>query len=205
MKDMRDITDDYGPGDSFPYNHRFPFYEQYAVFAKETALSIGLACMMVYIITVIMFADFVTSTLVLLMVGMVDINILGMLYFWDTTLNAITIANIVISIGIAVDYNSHIAHAFKSSTGTRNERVIKALDTLGVSVLHGAASTFLAIVVLAASQSYIFRVFFKSFFGIVVFGFSHGLILLPVILSWVGVASNVTEEDSDKQGDATPS
>jgi predicted RND superfamily exporter protein len=160
--------------------------------------------MMVYIIAVIMFADFVTSGLVLLMVTMVDINILGMLYFWDTTLNAITIAIIVMSIGIAVDYNAHIAHAFKNSTGTRNERVIKALDTLGVSVLHGAASTFLAIAVLAASQSYVFRVFFKAFFGIVVFGFSHGLILLPVILSWVGVASNKTDDDLDKQDDASP-
>jgi hypothetical protein len=27
MKDMRDITDDYGPGDSFPYNGFFGFYE----------------------------------------------------------------------------------------------------------------------------------------------------------------------------------
>jgi hypothetical protein len=38
------ITDDYGPGDSFPYNQKFPFYEQYAVFVAETALSLGLAC-----------------------------------------------------------------------------------------------------------------------------------------------------------------
>jgi hypothetical protein len=33
MKDLRSITDDYGPGDSFPYNSWFGFYEQYAVFA----------------------------------------------------------------------------------------------------------------------------------------------------------------------------
>ncbi len=151
MIDTRDITDDYGPGDTFPYNGFYLFYEQYAVFGRETALSVGLACMMVYIITVIMFADFITSAIVLLMVGMIDINILGMLYFLGLTLNAVTIAMIVISVGIAVDYNAHIAHAFKNVAGSREDRVIKSLETLGVSVLHGAISTLLAVLVLAGS------------------------------------------------------
>jgi Niemann-Pick C1 protein len=151
MIDTREITDDYGPGDSFPYNGTYLFYEQYAVFARETALSVGLACMMVYIVTVIMFADFITSGIVLLMVGMIDINILGMLYFWGLTLNAVTIAMIVISVGIAVDYNAHIAHAFKNVAGSREDRVIKSLETLGVSVLHGAISTLLAVLVLSGS------------------------------------------------------
>jgi hypothetical protein len=71
MKDLRAITDNYGPGDSFPYNYKFPFYEQYAVFVAETALSLGLACLIVYVVTVIMFADFLTSALVLAMVGMI--------------------------------------------------------------------------------------------------------------------------------------
>jgi predicted RND superfamily exporter protein len=112
-----------------------------------------------------------------------------MLYYWGLTLNAFSMTFIIISIGIAVDYNAHIAHAFKTVTGTRNERVIKAFDTMGVSVFHGAMSTFLAIAVLINTKSYSMKLFFKSFFGIVVFGFSHGFILLPVILSLIGVAN----------------
>jgi predicted RND superfamily exporter protein len=162
--------------------------------------------MMVYIITVILFADFLTSSLVLAMVGMIDVNIIGMFYFWDVTLNGITIIVIVISIGIAVDYNAHIAHAFKHATGTRNERVIIAFDTLGISVLHGAVSTFLAIVVLAFSGGYVFRIFFKSFFGIVLFGMTHGMILLPVLLSWVGPPSTASDDgESDKDAGSNSS
>ena len=73
VEDTREITDDYGPGDSFPYNGAYLWWETYAVFGKETALSISLACMMVYITTVVMMADFITAAVVLLMVGMVDV------------------------------------------------------------------------------------------------------------------------------------
>ena len=45
--------------------------------------------------------------------------------------------------------------------GTRQERVDRALEEMGVPVIHGAISTFLAVVVLSISKSYVFRVFFK--------------------------------------------
>merc|ERR1712127_249148 len=37
------------------------------------------------------------------------------------------------------------------------------------SVIHGGISTFLAISVLSAAKSYIFEVFFKLWFGIIIF------------------------------------
>ena len=60
---------------------------------------------------------------------------------------------------------------------------------MGSSVFHGAASTFLAILPLAAAKSYVFTVFFKMWFGIIVFGVANGFILLPVMLSFFGPLS----------------
>lgn len=60
-----------------------------------------------------------------------------------------------------------------------------AVDEIGVSVLHGAISTFLAVIVMSFGSTYVFEVFFKLFFGIIVFGITHGMMLLPVILSLI--------------------
>lgn len=68
-----------------------------------------------------------------------------------------------------------------------------AVSKMGSSVIHGGFSTFLAIIVLAAAKSYIFVVFFKLWFGIIVFGMSNGFILLPIILSFIGPVS--TDEE----------
>ena len=57
---------------------------------------------------------------------------------------------------------------------------------MGSSVFHGSFSTFLAIIVLSPSKSYIFTSFFRMWFGIIVFGVSNGFILLPVLLSLCG-------------------
>ena len=66
---------------------------------------------------------------------------------------------------------------------------------MGSSVIHGGVSTFLAIIVLGLAKSYIFVVFFKLWFGIIVFGMANGFILLPIILSYIGP---VSEDEAHK-------
>ena len=124
----------------------------------------------------------------------------GLLYLWDVDLNTITVVNLVVAIGLAVDYTAHIGHAYLTveppETGddgkpltNHEKRVAKArggLRQMGPSVFHGAASTFLAIIVLSPSKSYIFVNFFRMWFGIIVFGVANGFVLLPVLLALCG-------------------
>lgn len=78
---------------------------------------------------------------------------------------------------------------------------------MGSSVFHGAFSTFLAIVVLSPSKSYIFKNFFKMWFGIILFGVANGFILLPVLLSVCGPLNTEkkrgyqVEDEANAKGD----
>lgn len=68
----------------------------------------------------------------------------------------------------------------------RVQKVKMGLGRMGGAVIHGAISTFIAILTLSLSQSYIFQTFFKMWFGIIVFGMINGFIVLPIILTFIG-------------------
>ena len=109
------------------------------------------------------------------------------MHFWGLALSAITTVQIILSVGFCVDFTVHISHAFMTATGkNRNERVMAALEKLGVPILNGAFSSILGILMLAFAGSYIFKSFFKTMLLVIVLGLAHSLLLLPVVLSFIG-------------------
>lgn len=52
------------------------------------------------------------SLFVLLCVGLVVFFLFALLPFWDLTLNSVTIINVVIALGLSVDYSAHIGHTY---------------------------------------------------------------------------------------------
>ena len=68
-----------------------------------------------------------------------------------------------------------------------------ALSKMGSSVFHGGFSTFVALSVLAPSKTYIFVVFYRMWFGIILFGMANGFLLLPVVLSFVGTTETAID------------
>ena len=112
LNDMRAITDKYGLDGTFTFSERYFDYESYVVFDKETITNVSLALAAVFVIMFIFTANIIITIFVLLCVILVDVFIFGLLSFWDITLNSVTVVNIVIAIGLSVDYSAHIAHAY---------------------------------------------------------------------------------------------
>ncbi|CDJ36599.1 LOW QUALITY PROTEIN: uncharacterized protein EMH_0091690 [Eimeria mitis] len=82
-------------------------------------------------------------------------------------------------------------------------RAIEALVLMGNPLFHGASSTLLGILLLGFSESFVFTVFFRMMVMVVLFGAAHGMVLLPVILSWLGpmtVNHNASEVEDGCSG-----
>lgn len=88
----------------------------------------------------------------------------------------------------------------------KNVRTTEALADMGQAVLSGAISTFLAVVVLLFSKSYVFVVLSTQFALTVALGIIHGLFLLPVLLSLFGPGSvgHAAEEVDEEAGNEVP-
>ena len=79
--------------------------------------------------------------------------------------------------------------------GSSVERAKTSLHDICPAVLNGGMTTFLALVVLADSNSHAFLTFFKVFFLTVVFGMFHGVVFLPALMSLIG-GDNKTDDVS---------
>lgn len=55
-------------------------------------------------------------------IAMILIDLMGVMAIWDIPLNAVSVVNLVMSIGISVEFCIHIAVMFMRTKGTRDQR-----------------------------------------------------------------------------------
>ncbi|XP_052775868.1 protein patched homolog 3-like isoform X2 [Mya arenaria] len=173
-------------GSCFSYGFKYLNNETNRVLKGELYRNLALAGLCVFIVTLLLISNLWTSILVFSCVAFTVIDVTGTLQFWDVTIDTATSILITLSVGLAVDYSAHVGHMFMTLLGDREDRAKATLCSIGPAVLNGGLSTFLAFVLLANSTSYGFMLFFRVFMTVVIFGLYHGLVYLPVILSWVG-------------------
>merc|ERR1712032_1483239 len=91
------------------------------------------------------------------------LDLCGYMHFWGLTIDVVSAVNVIIAIGLCVDYSVHICHAFLTVSGSKKERAHAAMVDMGPAVLNGGVSTLIAFILLVSSDSHVFSSFFKIF------------------------------------------
>jgi Niemann-Pick C1 protein len=197
----------------FPYSLYFVYYEQYTYIQGVALTNVCLALLAVGICTAILTGSVAIAGVVVGMVLWIMLGMVGILAVWNrltfgypVRINAVSVVNLVMATGLAVEFVVHIAGAYltypagegekRPGNAAGNFRVLSprekrawhALSSMGASVLCGITLTKLVgIAVLAVAPSHLFRVYyFRMYVCLICVGAFVGLALLPVLLAAYG-------------------
>lgn len=185
----------------FPYSVFYMFFEQYLDIWKTALINLAIAIGAVFLVCLVITCSFWSSAIILLVLTMIVVDLMGVMAILGIQLNAVSVVNLIMSVGIAVEFCVHITHAFTVSSGTRDERVKEALGTMGASVFSGITLTKLVgVLVLCFSRTEVFVVYyFQMYLALVLLGFLHGLVFLPVALGMFGPPSRCIQNEKQEE------
>ncbi|SPO23061.1 related to NCR1 - transmembrane glycoprotein, involved in sphingolipid metabolism [Ustilago trichophora] len=183
----------------FPYSLFFIFFEQYTYLLSMALQVLGSAAVAIFAINTVLLGSWRTGAVVTLSVASAVFLVAGAMGFWGIQFNALTLVNLSVCAAIGVEFCAHIARAFMRAPGAlprshpmsqkeRDERAWLALTDVGGSVVNGIFSTkLIGVGVLIFTKSDLLKLYYaKTWMCLIVGGLLHGLILLPVLLSWLG-------------------
>ncbi|KAJ5907359.1 NPC intracellular cholesterol transporter 1-related protein 1 [Penicillium taxi] len=185
--------------DVFPYSKFYIFFDQYVTIVQLTGTLLGSAVAIIFLLTSAILGSVATGAVITVTVMMTVVDIIGTMAIAGVSLNAVSLVNLIICVGIGVEFCAHIARAFMFPSRTllekapaqfrgKDARAWAALVNVGGTVFSGITVTkLLGVCVLAFTRSKIFEIYyFRVWLALVIFAATHALIFLPVALSYFG-------------------
>ena len=162
----------------------------------QTALILAIPLIGIFLMCFLFSGSLGSSILIMLVAALIEVNLFAILWYGDLKLNYMSISMVIIAYAFTVHYAILLTKGFDISQAAptnptnlkrREHKVKMGLTRFASAIIHAGASSFLLVLSMAASESYVMYAFFRIWLGAVFFSVLHSLVLLPVLLSFFGL------------------
>lgn len=78
------------------YSVFYVFYEQYLTIAYDTALNLSVSLAAIFVVTTVLLGfDLWSAVIVCITIAMILVNMFGVMWLWNISLNAVSLVNLV--------------------------------------------------------------------------------------------------------------
>ena len=147
---------------TFVYGYTYALWEQYLEIKDLLYTICGYTLLGIALATLACQMSPESSFFICLSILIINIECYGAMSLLGLKLNAFSVVNLCISVGLAVEFTAHFSRAFLVASGDGNMRMRAAFAEVGSPMFCGALSTFLSISWFAASNLKFIRIYCKS-------------------------------------------
>ncbi|VDM96435.1 unnamed protein product [Thelazia callipaeda] len=144
-----------------------------------------LACM--GIVCYIFMTHIFTVLLAILATTSICIGVFGLLTLWNIDVDPVSMATMIMSIGLSVDFPAHITfHYYRTGYNSQlqrtEDRLADCFNAIGFPLLQCSLSTVFFFLILLLIPSYMSEVFTKAIVLVISLGTIHALVTVPALL-----------------------
>lgn len=143
----------------------------------------GITALACVIITFLLLPSVIISICVSCCIISIAVGVIGFMTLWGVSINIISMITLIAVSGFSVDYIAHVAYAYISSDAAYPvDRMLSAVDHVGLPILQGSISTILCIIPFVLPPANFTLVIMKIILLLCIFSALHAMLFLPVIL-----------------------
>ncbi|KAF8363256.1 hypothetical protein PRIPAC_90179 [Pristionchus pacificus] len=186
VNDWRRIADKYKSHGVYAFSDHSPFVDQTMAIDSTVWSSVATALGCTALACFIFLPDLKCIICAVMSVFSITVGVIGLLSLWGLDLDPLSMAALLMAIGFSVDFTAHICyHFYKARHPKVSDRIEECLTSIGMPLVQVGLSTIVALAPLLFKQSYLAVVFLKTITVVVLLGMIHGLIVLPIVLTFV--------------------
>ncbi|KHN71603.1 Patched domain-containing protein 3 [Toxocara canis] len=187
LKSWRAVADNYSDIGAIIYEDEALFMDQIEAMIPITIQTSIATLVCMAIVCFIFMSNLFTVLIAVSSITSICVGVFGFLTLWGIDVDPISMATLIMSIGLSVDFPAHITfHYYRTgldpSFTSIKERMLHSLVAIGFPLLQCSASTVLFVLSILLVPCYMSEVFVKAIVLVILLGITHALVAVPALL-----------------------